>query len=237
MKHLCLEQREIDIRRAFRRAAFAGKTIAQRGMELFGFQRIVAVHAQLKRGANDVGPAAGGHDFFAGGHKRRAHNARLFEATAAAVALLEIANKRAVLKRKREHRLEWKLEWTREVFAQVIIDLVTTVTGNFPRIKNVLWIEQVFDLSQYPKQLVAELVVHVFGARDADAVLGGERTFELPHQRGGLIGDLPEFVQIGRAVHVENWSHMKQSAGSVTVVTRFQPEWLHDRLQPAHVFG
>ena len=45
------------------------------------------------------------------------------------------------------------------------------------------------------EQLLAELLAHVFRARDADAVLGGERTFELPHQRRRLIGDLAEFFQ------------------------------------------
>ena len=75
----------------------------------------------------------------------------------------------------------------------MIVDLVPTVAENFPRIKNVLRIECAFDLAQDFEQLVAELVAHILGARDADAVLGGERTFELTHQRGGLICDLPEF--------------------------------------------
>ena len=108
---------------------------------------------------------------------------------------------------------------------------------NFPRIKKVLRIECALDLAHDFKQLVAELVAHVFGARDADAVLGGERAFELSHQRGGLIGDLPEFFQIGGTVQIEHRTHVKQSARGVSVITRFQPERFHDRLQSAHIIG
>src|SRR5439155_12712084 len=104
VKHLGFKQCEIHVRGAFRRATFAGKTIAKRGVQLDGLQRIVSVYSELKRGANDVGAAARGHDFFAGGHECRAHNAGLFEAAAAAVALLEIADERAVLERERERR-------------------------------------------------------------------------------------------------------------------------------------
>src|SRR5207302_5494517 len=107
-----------------------------------------------------------GHDFFAGGHECRAHNAGLFEAAAAAVALLEIADERAVLERERERRLEWQCERAREVFAEMIVDLVPTVAENFPRIKNVLRIECALNLAQDFKQLVTQLVTHILGARD-----------------------------------------------------------------------
>src|SRR6266487_6752994 len=114
-------------------------------MELFGFQRIVSVYAQLQRGADDVGAAARGHDFLAGRHERWAHDAGLFKAAAAAVALLEIADERAVLKRKGEDRLKWKLERACEIFAQMIVDLMPAVCENFPGIKNVFRIEDSFD--------------------------------------------------------------------------------------------
>ena len=55
-------------------------------------------------------------------HERWTHDAALFQAAAAAVALLEVADERAVLERKREHRLEWKLDRAREIFAQMIVD-------------------------------------------------------------------------------------------------------------------
>ena len=111
--------------------------------------------------------------------------------------------------------LEWKLERPREIFAQMIVDLcdaraARTRRRKFSRIENIFRIERAFDLAHHSEQLIAELLAHVFRARDADAVLGGERTFELPHQRGGLIGDLPEFFQIGRAVQIEHGSNMQQ---------------------------
>ena len=197
----------------------------------------MTVYAQLERATDDIRAPARGHDFFASCHERRTHNAGLFEAAAAAVALLEVADEGAVLERECEHRLKWKLERAREVFAQMVVDLVATVAEKFPRIKNVLRIECALNLAQDFEELVAELIAHVFGARDADTVLGGERTFELPHQRRGLISDLPEFFQIGRPMQIEHRPDMQQSAGSMAVVTRLQPERFHDRLQSAHVFG
>src|SRR5947208_15820229 len=172
----------------------------------------MSVHAQLQRGTNNVGAPARRHHLFTGGHESRTHDTSLFKAAAAAVALLEIPYERIILERESEHRLEWKFERAREIFAQMIVDLMTTVAENFSRIENVLRIECTLDLAQDFKQFVAELVAHVFGARDADPVLGGERTFELPHQRGGLIGDLPEFSHVGSATSNEHRTDMAQRA-------------------------
>src|SRR6476646_11978112 len=158
----------------------------------------------------------------------------MFQAAATAVALFEIANERAVFERKREHRLEWKLEWARKVFAQMAVDFVMMpvrlgpIGENFARIENVFRIESAFDLAHDSEQLLAELVVHVFGACDADAMLGRKRTFELPDKRGGLIGNLPEFLQIGCAVQIEHWTNMEQSTGGMPVVAGLQSKRLHD---------
>ena len=62
----------------------------------------------------------------------------------------------------------------------------------------------------------------------AHAVLGGERTFELTHQRGSFVCDLPEFFQIGGAVHIEHRSHMQKSAGGMSIIARCQPQRFHD---------
>ena len=96
MNQFRLEQREIHVRRAFGRAPFAGETIAQCGIQFRRTQRIVSVDAQFQRSADDVGAAARGHDFFAGRHERRAHDAGPFKATAAAVALFQVADERMV---------------------------------------------------------------------------------------------------------------------------------------------
>src|SRR5207237_4972820 len=207
VKHFRFEQREIHVGRTFRRASLAGETIAQRSIEFRRAQRIVSVHAEFERGPDDVGASARGHDFFARCDECRAHDRRVLAATGATIALLEIADERAVLKRKGEDRLKWKLEWAREVFAQMIVNpgrdaaLPRKRSGagaarqpyleNFPRIENVFRIESIFDCAHHLEQLVAELLAHVFSAGDADAMLSGERTFELAHERGGLIGDLP----------------------------------------------
>ena len=42
----------------------------------------------------------------------------------------------------------------------------------------------------------AELIGHVFGSGDTDAVFGRERSFELFYQGGGLIGDLSKLFEI-----------------------------------------
>jgi hypothetical protein len=53
------------------------------------------------------------------------------------------------------------------------------IRENFSRVENILGIERAFDFAHHLQQLIAKLVAHIFGARDAHAVLGGERTFEL----------------------------------------------------------
>jgi len=82
----------------------------------------VPIGAQRERGTNDVGASAGGHDFFARGDERWAHDRRVFAAAAAAIALLEIADERAVFERKRQPWREWQLKRLREILAQMIVD-------------------------------------------------------------------------------------------------------------------
>ncbi len=85
----------------------------------------MSVCPQFERGANDVGAAARGHDLIVVAMNVGHIIAGLFKAAAAAVALLEIADERSVLERKREHGLEWKFNWAREIFAQMVVDLVS----------------------------------------------------------------------------------------------------------------
>src|SRR4029453_2234673 len=123
-----------------------------------------------------------------------------------------------IFERKREHWLKWKLERTSKILAQMIVDFVAggpavrPYLENFSRVENIFGIERAFDFAHHLQQLIAKLVAHIFGARDAHAVLGRERTFELTHQRGSFICDLPEFFQIGCAVYIEHRSHMQKSA-------------------------
>src|SRR5438874_567398 len=160
----------------------------------------------------------------------------MFQAAATAVALFEIANERVVFERKREHRLEWKLERTSKILSQMIVDFVVMlvrlglICENFSRVENIFGIERAFDFAHHLQQLIAKLVAHIFGARDADSVLGGERTFELTHQRGSFICDLPEFFQIGGAVQIEHRSHMQKSTSGKPVIAYRQTQWLHHYL-------
>src|SRR5207248_11744784 len=110
IKHVGFNQREIDVVKAFRRETFTVEAIAERGIEFGRFQLILTTAAQFERSPDDVGATAGGHDFVVCRQERRAHNAGLFETTATTVALLEIADERAVLEREREARLERQLD-------------------------------------------------------------------------------------------------------------------------------
>src|SRR5262249_14140698 len=127
VKHFRLQQRQVHVRRTFRGATLAGETVAQRGVELGGFQWVVSIFSQFERGPDDVGSTTRGHNFIMCGDERGAHDAGLFKAAAAAVALLEVACERPVLERKREHRLKWKLKRTIKILAQMIVDLVSVV--------------------------------------------------------------------------------------------------------------
>src|SRR6266542_282819 len=180
MHQFCFQERQVHIGRAFGCASFARETIAQCGVQFRRTQRVVPVDAQFQRGADYVGAATRGHDFFMGGHERWAHDAGAFKATAAPVALFQIADERTIFECVREHGLEWELQRSREIFAQMIVDSVTDglpqlrdpYLENLSRIENVLWIECSFDLTHYSEQLISELLPHIFGARDADTMLG-----------------------------------------------------------------
>src|SRR5438874_13359773 len=107
----------------------------------------MTVYAQLERATDDIRAPARGHDFFASCHERRTHDAGVLKAAAAAVALLEVADERTVLEREREHRLKWKLERPREIFAQMTVYLMLAIGENFSRVKNVFRIEHPFDFA------------------------------------------------------------------------------------------
>src|SRR5262249_6119095 len=116
----------------------------------------------------------------------------------------------------------------------MIVDPVDK-SKNLSRIENVFWIERALDFAHDVEECVAELVTHVFGARDANAMLGRDRTLELSNERGSPIGNKPILSQIRRRVKIEDRSHVKQTARGVTVVARLQIERLHDSLHTADV--
>ena len=101
-----------------------------------GFQRVVSVLSQFERGPNDVGAAACGHHFIMCGDECWAHDAALFKAAAAAIALLEVAEERPVFERKREHWLKWKLERTSKILSQMIVNFVAEGLAVRPSLEN-----------------------------------------------------------------------------------------------------
>ena len=115
------EQRQIDIGWTFNGAGFARQAIAQRRVQ-FSTGEWVSHPAHLKSGPDRIGTAARGHHLIVCRDKRWTHDAGLFQATAAAVALLQVADERPVFERKREHRLKWKLERTSKILAQMTVD-------------------------------------------------------------------------------------------------------------------
>src|SRR5437660_11821185 len=109
-------------------------------------QRIVSIDPQFQRSADYVGAATCRHDFFVGGHERWAHDPGVFKTAAAAVALFQVTDERAVFECEVEHGLEGKLQRSREVFAQMIVD---SVPDGLPQpgdlySEDCCWIENVF---------------------------------------------------------------------------------------------
>src|SRR5205807_2030335 len=155
---------------------------------------------------------------------RRAHDRRVFAAAAALVALLAIADERAVFEGKRESWRKRKAERPLEILAQVVVDLgrgaaLSRSAGvgaarrpyleDLSGIENVFRIERMFDFAHHAEQLVAELLPHVFSARCADSVLRRKRAFKLPDERGSLIRDLSKFFEIARAMQIQNRAHVQ----------------------------
>src|SRR5262249_16313879 len=107
-----------------------------------------------------------------------------------------------------------------KIVAQMIVDLVGE-SENFPRVENVFRIECALDLAHDVEESITELIAHIFRSRDADAMLGGNRAFELPNERRRLIGNQTNFSQIIGAVEGEERSNVKQAARRMTVVACF----------------
>ena len=106
----------------------------------------------------------------------------------------------------------------------MIVDLMSTIAKNFSGIKNVFRVEYAFDLTHRAEQFVTELFAHVFRARDADAVFGRQRTFELLNKSRSLIRNLSEFFQIGGAVQIDHRSNVQQTSGGMSIVGSFESE-------------
>src|SRR5436190_4718872 len=173
MEQFGFQQRQVDIRRAFRSAGFAGETIAERLLEFSAVK--AATHASsLKHSTNRIGSSARRHDFFARGDVSGAHGGGFLAAAAAAIALLKIRAERAILGSKCEPRLERQLEIAARRDTQVFIDMKTSVVDDLARVEEIVRIKRGFDFGHDRQKILADLFAHKFGSRDADAMFAGE---------------------------------------------------------------
>ena len=239
MLQLRLEQAQVHVGRTFERARAARKAIAQGRVQLGGLQSVIIFQsARFQRGANDIRPPARGHDFLAGRNVSRAHRRRLFQAHAAAVALLEVPQKRFVPGAERQHRLKRQRRFRAR--AQIGIHLESPVADDFSGIEQMMRVERVLDLRhQAHQQLRPQRVAPPgnFRARDAHAVFGGNRPAKLLHQRRNFRRDVPEFFHVLARMQVEQGPHVQQARARMAVIRRFQPHPLHHRLQRVHIGG
>ena len=174
MQQFRLQERHVDIGRAFGGAGFARETIAQRRIELRRKQRILlmprnsnAARMALARPRVDMisSPVA-----MNVGHMRR----RVLEAAAAAVALLQVGGEGTVLGREREHRFKRQFQRIARAHAQVAVNFIAAVGNDFARIEQIMRVEGLLDLPHELVNLLADLVPEIFGARNADAVFAGQ---------------------------------------------------------------
>src|SRR5438309_5622428 len=96
-------------------------------------------------------------------------------------------------------------------------------------------IEIMCNLTHHSEQHVDQMFSNVYGASDADAVLGRERTFKFLHQRGSLVRDLAKFSQIFGAMEIEHRPDMQKPARGMAIIGSFKAQRVHYCLQPAHI--
>ena len=76
-----------------------------------------------------------------------------------------------VFESESESWLERQVNRSREIVAEVVVDLVGE-SKNFSGIENVLRIQCALDFAHDVQELVTQLLAHVLRARDAHSVLG-----------------------------------------------------------------
>ena len=104
---LCLKQRHVHIGRAFHRARLAREAIPQRRRPAPRLQRVWPVQAaHFQHRANEVRPAARGHDFIARCDKRGHMVGADFRHTPQPLHCSRLARKDSSLRGERQHRLK-----------------------------------------------------------------------------------------------------------------------------------
>ena len=235
---LVVEQRQVDVGRAFRGAGFAGQTVFQGGGQGGRIQgRLGIRQPSFQNSPDGVGATARGHDLATGGDVSGAHHGGGFEAAAAAVALFEVADKRMVAGRKGQNRGKRQDHFLAGALAQVGVYPVAAIRCYFSRIQQPLRVEESFDLPHRAQQRFTQLAGHEFGARDADPVLGGQGAVELADQTGDFSGNQPQMADPFGRVQIEHRAHVQKAGGGMSVITGRHSQGLEDGLQAGHVSG
>src|SRR5678815_574717 len=111
-------------------------------------ERITIVQASPFQGCTDgVGTTPGGHDFLACDQECRTHGRGFFTASAATVALLEIAGERAVSRRECERWRERQFQLITGSQAKVCIDSEPSTGDYFSRVKKIMRIKRGLDVA------------------------------------------------------------------------------------------
>jgi len=176
VQELGLEQSEVDIGRALSLARLAREAVAQSQLQLGRTQ--ACGEPSFQGGTDGVGTPPGGHDLLAGGDEGRTHGRAGLATPPAAVALLEVAHERPVLLDESDHRLERELERVAVTEAEVGVDAIPSRVDDLARVEQALGIEELLDAPRRLYQPRPEVIGQVLGARDTDAVLGGQRAAE-----------------------------------------------------------
>ena len=108
----------------------------------------------------------------------------------------------------------------------------------FPGLKRLFGVEGVFDLPHQRGTVPGRSGPgEIRCGRCPRRVPPAMRAFELRDQRGDLIGDLPEFFQVVRAMQIQHGADVQQPAGRVAVKRRLDADPRHQLLQPGNIGG
>ena len=210
------EQRQIDIRRAFRRAGFAGETVAQRR---FQFRvRNGSSPSTRSSSAARIAFARPRVDMYSSPVARKVGHivGASLRQPPQPLHCSRLPMKGMVLGGERQHRREGQLDWSPELSRRSWSILKRPSPIIFPGLKRFFGSKERL-ISRITSSNSADLLGHVFRARDADAMLGGERSFELPDERRDFIRDLPILFQVSRA------------CADRAPAARAAARWRHDR--------
>ena len=111
---------------------------------------------------------------------------------------------------------------------EVTVDPIATVVDDLARIHDPIGIEEALDAEGGLDQLRSELRLDVFGARQPDAVLGGQRSVETATQIRHLVRYLPQFHDVPGLVKIEDRPDVQLARRGVAVERGLETEGFED---------